>query len=433
MTALFSLKSRTFFFTQSQRYYFYCFLWYLLTLITSCDSPYSNTSQNSDKTDKARDVLGLARRFERDPAFRGTALADSLVNKQNSYSRVRLAHYSDSEWGRLPVGAFYTRPIVPSDIGKPPPTPNGSWSVVRSDAMPNTREELVELGRRMFTRYPAQIESSLFPILKDRDALSRYGLWQTDDSVGGLVWAALPGGVYPAFTCSTCHSSVSQSGKLKPGTPNHQFDLGKAKDDYLGTKSLYSGWGPGRLDIAPDGKNNPVVIGDVRAVRFQTHLHRTANIKNSLLALSLRVETGLILAHRKVVRPERRDAFALAYYMWRLGDQFSPQTAMARPGRRIFEAHCSTCHKGSALAGPPVPADSIASPMAEMPSTARGTGNVRTPSLWGVSGRALLLYGGDAKNFDALLDPERKTGGHYQGKHLSNAERTILKEYLRTL
>jgi len=285
----------------------------------------------------------------------------------------------------------------------------------------------------MFTRFPAQLERSMMPILRDKDGPSRYGLWQTADSVGGLVWVALPGGVYPALSCSSCHGSVDGSGKLRPGVPNHRIDLGKAKDDYTRRKTLYSTWGPGRVDIAADGQDNPVVIADVRAVRFQPYLHRTANVKNSLVALALRVETGLIAAHRNAVRPAREDAFALAYYLWSLGEDSDTEAPMHHRVRPLFERHCATCHQGRSHAGKPVAAGSIQSPVAGMPSAARGTGEMQTVSLLGVSDRQRLLYGGEAEGVDGLLDPNRTQGGHYVGKKLSEAERRALKEYLEAL
>lgn len=285
----------------------------------------------------------------------------------------------------------------------------------------------------MFTRFPAQVERSMIPVVRDKDGPSRYGLWQTKDSVGGLVWVSLPGGVFPALTCSSCHSSADGNGKLRRGVPNHQFNIGKAKDDYTQMRSLYSTWGPGRVDIAADGKDNPVVIADVRAVRFQRYLHRTANVKNSLATLALRVETGLIQAHYGAVRPERRDAFALAYYLWTLGDDFDTNAPKRHPGRPLFVQHCASCHQGAAHAGKPVSAESMLSPVAKMPSAVRGTGNLQTTSLLGVSNRTLLLYGGEAKGIHELLDPNRTLGGHSIGKTLSEMERRSIEAYLQVL
>jgi len=270
-------------------------------------------------------------------------------------------------------------------------------------------------------------------VLRDEAAASRYGLWRTSASVGGLVWVALPGGVLPAFTCSTCHSSVGADGILRPGVPNHRLDLGKAKDDYARARSLYSTWGPGRVDLAADNQDNPVVIADVRAVRFQSHLHRTANVKNSLPALAVRVETGLVTAHRQEVRPTPVDAFALAYYLWRLGDSLRSPPAAGDRGSVVFGQHCARCHQGPGLSGPPVAAESIVSPVAQMPSAARGTGSLQSTSLRGLADRRLLLFGGYATGIDELLAPERKTGGHYFGQDLDAADRQALEDYLHQL
>jgi hypothetical protein len=378
---------------------------------------------------EATDVVRLAERFEKDADFRRDCLVRSLGGKQNQYTRDRIVHYNDGDWGQRPVLAFKTRPVLPSDLGRPAPTPDTSWQAIPVGDFPDTPDGLERRGQQMFARFPAQLERSMLPILRDADKASRYGLWQTSDSVGGLVWVALPGGVFPALTCSTCHASVDDRGKLVAGAPNHGFDLGKAKDDYVNVHSLYSTWGPGREDIASDGKDDPVVMADLRPVRFQSYLHRTANVKSSLAALALRVETGLITAHLGSVRPERKDAFALAYYLWSLGETVRP----APPPPAAFERHCGACHKGPALAGQLVAPATIHSPIADMPNTARGTGMLRVPSLLGVADRRLLLYGGEAKGIDALLAPDRVDGGHAVGAALTSDEREAIASYLRSL
>jgi hypothetical protein len=404
-------------------------------LLTNCKD--KSTSLGSCDFDPAAsgevETLELANRFARDAALRRHCLEKSLVNERNGYSKTRLTHYSPQDWGRLPVAAFKTRPVMPADLGRPVPLPDETWMSIPSGTFAPSAEGLRQRGEQMFTRFPAQVERSMIPVLRDKDGPSRYGLWQTSDSVGGLVWVALPGGVYPSLTCSSCHSSVDGHGNLLQGVPNHRIDIGKAKDDYTSQKSLYSTWGPGRVDVAADERDNPVVIADVRAVRFQRHLHRTANVKNSLLTLALRVETGLITAHYDAVRPSCMDAFALGYYLWSLGDGFDTDTPMHHPARPLFERHCASCHQGQPHAGEPIPAESIQSPVAGMPSTARGTGKVQTISLLGVSRRTRLLYGGEAHGIDELLDPNRKAGGHYVGRKLDDAERRAIQGYLEGL
>jgi hypothetical protein len=68
-----------------------------------------------------------------------------------------------------------------------------------------------------------------------------------------------------------------------------------------------------------------------------------------------------------------------------------------------------------------------------MPNTARGTGRLRVPALLGVSARRLLLYGGEAKGIDGLLDPARKEGGHTVGGSLTDSERQAIAEHLRAI
>lgn len=398
-----------------------------LVLLASCSR---SSNANDPCFAEATDVVALAERFDRDEGFRRNCLVRSLGSQQNKYARDRMDHYTASGWEALPVLGFKTRPVLPSDLGRPAPTPDETWQSSSADGLPATRDGLRKRGQQMFTRYPAQIERAMLPVLRNTDGPARYGLWQTDDSVGGLVWIALPGGVFPSLTCSSCHASVDARGNLKPGVPNHRFDLGRAKDDYVNVHSLYSTWGPGREDIAADGKDNPVVIADLRPVRFQSYLHRTANVKNALVTLALRVETGLITAHLGAVRPERKDAFALAYYLWTLGDALDRPTH-APPA--AFERHCGTCHRGPALAGQTIPPAAIHSPIADMPNTARGTGMLRIPSLLGISDRRLLLYGGEAKGIDGLLATDRQDGGHGVGASLTASEREAIAIYLRSL
>jgi mono/diheme cytochrome c family protein len=377
--------------------------------------------------------LALAHRFENDPAFRRRCLEDSLVNRDNGYAKARLTHYTPEDWGRLPIATFRSRPVVPADLGRPVPRPDGSWAAVPRGPTPESEASLQRRGEAMFRRFPAQVERSMIPVLQDRDGPARYGLWQTSESVGGLVWVALPGGVFPALTCSSCHASLDRRGRWRAGVPNHRIDLGRAKDDYLHARTLYSSWGPGRVDVAADARDNPIVIADLRAVRFESHLHRTANVRNSLGGLAVRVETGLIQAHRGAVRPAPGDAFALAFYLWHLGDGFDLGAPLHHPGRQLFERHCAGCHRGPGHAGPPVPAERIGSPVAEQPSSVRGTGEVQSTSLLGLSDRERLLFGGDARGIGEFLDPDRTAGGHYVGRELDPAERRALVDYLNAL
>jgi mono/diheme cytochrome c family protein len=146
--------------------------------------------------------------------------------------------------------------------------------------------------------------------------------------------------------------------------------------------------------------------------------------------LALRAETGLILAHQRALRPEHGDAYALAYYLWTLGDAFA---AHPRPAPPAFTHTCGPCHQGPALVGDTLSPDFLQSPVATMPSSARGTGRLRTPSLLGVAARRWLLYGGEAEGIDGLLDPGRTRGGHTFARGLDDGERKAIAQYLKGL
>jgi mono/diheme cytochrome c family protein len=176
-----------------------------------------------------------------------------------------------------------------------------------------------------------------------------------------------------------------------------------------------------------------VVIADLRAARLQRHLHRTADLRNSLPALALEVEIGLILAHARAVRPERQDAFALAYYVWTLADAFAAETARRQPAPQAFARHCAPCHKDPAFAGDSLPADFMQRPVANLPGGAGATARLRTPALLGVSARRWLLYGGEADGIDGLLDPRRTRGGHSMTGRLDDDERKAIADYLKAL
>ena len=229
---------------------------------------------------------------------------DLTSESDEGYSQSRLAHYHSSDWGSLPLAASKVRPVLALDLGQPIARPDESWRTVSTRALASSPRALEAQGTEAFSAFPAQVEGALSrPVPKDKNGPSRYGLWQSSDSVGGLVWVALPGEVYPTLPCSSCHASVDRKGRLRHGVPNPFIDIGPVKDDDAGMRSLDSTWGPGREDVAADGKENPVVIADVRAVRFQTHLHWTANVENSQPSLALRIETGLIPAHYGSARP----------------------------------------------------------------------------------------------------------------------------------
>jgi hypothetical protein len=133
------------------------------------------------------------------------------------------------------------------------------------------------------------------------------------------------------------------------------------------------------------------------------------------------------------VRPDRRDAFALAYYVWTLADGFAAQMARRQPAPPAFARHCGPCHKEPSFAGDALPVDFMQRPVANAPSAVGATARLRTPSLLGVSARRWLLYGGEAEGIDGLLDPRRTRGGHFMTGRLDDDERKAVADFLESL
>ncbi|MBN2717816.1 MAG: hypothetical protein JXX14_18350 [Deltaproteobacteria bacterium] len=370
-------------------------------------------------------------RYVNDAKYRRDVLETSLVNHQNGYAQKRLASYTDDNWGDLKVLNPRFRPVRPEDLGKGTPKPNQSWQRIPLDDIGWNDHDLLTLGEAMFTGYPAQLAHSMSHVISNVDNPKKYGLWQTEKSVGGLIWVELPGGVFPAMTCATCHANIDAQGKLSYGLPNHRIDIGKAQDGYSRRMTTRSMWGPGMADISSDGVDNPISIADLRAVRFQNHLHRTANIKNSPEALAVRLETGLIMVARRSVRPPRIATFALAHFVTQLGTSLTP--IPNNDGHDVFNKHCASCHQGEALSGPPVPIDKVRSNRDIATSASRTTGFMQNTSLRGVSDRHNLLCNGKIHSFEGLLQSDRSEHGHYFGLNLPDNEKKKLIQFLQQL
>ena len=340
----------------------------------------------------------LGRSYASDAAFRRGVLEGSLVNPDNGYSELRLARYTEDQWGQLPVWA------------------PGEFAEV--DAVPWEREALLALGRRAFFRYPMQLVPALEHGLADPDA---YGVHT------GLVRVERAGGDGPVgLACAGCHS-VEREGATVAGLNNADFDL---RGMVLAARGLPRGpswWGPGRVDVTADGVDNPVAIPDLRPVRYQTHLHRAATVRNGLIELSIRTETLIITAMGENHRPPRKLAFALALYLWNL----APAPPTVRPA--VFDRTCGGCHGSEGLSGPPVVLARVGTRDAVARSAARTTGMWRVPSLVGVGDRRRLTATGDIHDVAHMLADDRNVPGHVFGQRLAPREKRALLGFLETL
>jgi mono/diheme cytochrome c family protein len=400
--------------------------------------------------DQLERFLGSGPQFIESTERRRQALERSLVNPQNGYSRLRLDNYALERggWDALGVWNPPVRPMTTDDLGG---FEDGPYTITDGPfepafSRPNerspakwTHEATVELGRHLFERYPVQLAPAMSAAVASSDRAEELGVWTDErDRLGGLVRVRLPDGRESfSVTCATCHGSPDAAGRLIYGRTNARFDHDKIARVHAGG-GAESAWGPGQIDVTPDGVDNPTAITDLRAIRFQSHLHWAATLENSPEALSVRIETLIITSHGQAVRPPREVAFALAYYLWSLGedvDAAQPLGLAEQRGQTLFDEHCSTCHYPDATtAGTAAPA-LIGTDTAVVDSPMRTTGRWRIPSLWKVAERSQFLHDGSVASLDDLFDAARlqDTPGHVFGTDLSPSKRRDLIAYLQTL
>jgi hypothetical protein len=401
-----------------------------------------------------------------DPAFARAELTASLVNPQNGYSALRLAHYATgdaADWDRLPEWNPSTEPIAAGELDAPggalPAALSSSAAPLALPASVSSPDDpaLLALGKAAFEHYPAQLAPYLKVALTSRAAAADYGLWvDPGRGVGGLARAQMgDGSVALTVTCSTCHAVGGADGAIVPGAPNAALDLGAAILAAQGipaalSQDPHAAWGPGRLDVTTAAGTEPARIPDLRPVQFLTYLQQDATVRaRDLTTLAIRIETLLITGWGEAVRPPRLLALALAAYVQSLAASLPPATdaAGASPnGAALFATNCAVCHAPPAFTGEPVALAVIGTDPVLGLSADRGTGSYRVPSLRGVGTRGPLLHDGTLPSVDAMFDPARLTAafgqklhgagavrGHIFGLDLPDGDRQDLLTYLHTL
>lgn len=379
------------------------------------------------------DRLELGARYVDDAAFRRAELEASLVNPSNNYSQIRLERYTEEQWGALPEWNPLATPIGIADTAAPADALGPTFERLDIDSVPWEETALVELGRRAFFGYPVQLATYVRSATGDATRASQFGLWIDGPSLGATLWTELPSGhTESAVTCATCHASKNERGEIVAGINNADLDV----SGMIAAESGGSGgsWGPGRVDVTPDGIDNAAAITDLRAVRFQVALHKAATVRNGLVPLAIRIETLAITSLQEAFRPPRKLAFAMALYLWQLEavPVKRPDTASDR-GAAVFADACASCHKPPGFSGPSVAIEIVGTDPAVGMSPDRTTGSYRVPSLHGVGDRKRLLANGAVLDLAELLDGDRAAPGHRFGVDLGEAEEADLIAYLETL
>ncbi len=392
-----------------------------------------------------------------DRSFRRAALVDSLVSRDNEYARLRLARYATGDardWDELPLWNPRVAVVRSGNlVGGHASTAPGRQVVDDPDQrrLPDAAA-LRALGEAAFFTYPVQLAPS---VSIDAAAVERYGLWvDRDRGVGGLVWAEMPDGQRRIeLTCASCHADVI-GGRLVVGAPSGRLDIGRMAAEAgaragmpPATLARLRAWGSGRVDVTTSDASVPERMSDLRPIRWASHLHYDATLRQqSLIALAIRIETLIITSKDQALRPPRILALAMAEFLWSLGDTLSPLPPATSAGAQVFSEHCSECHSGPDLGGGPVSLALVGTDPILGRSPERGTGSYRIPSLRGVGSRATLLHDGTVASLAALFDPHRLDAtytagahgpgpvpGHRFGVELDEAQRRALVAYLDAL
>lgn len=345
-------------------------------------------------------------RYLSESTFRRDALVASLEATTNRYAALRLERY-ERAWSELPEWNPLTETLDATFARR------GDERVLALDD-PN-------LGREAFFRYPVQPVSRLDAWMGTPEAWDALGLATTDGFGGGVVLERVANGSQrAALSCASCHARVVD-GELVSGLANQALALGAMFD---------APWPRGQLDVSLGTDEAPIAIPDLRVASLQRYLHASGEVRNSRVALAIRIETLIITSHGGAVRPPREIALALADYLSSLVPPALPTQPSA--GARHFEQACARCHEGEQRAGGLVSPDVVGTDPQAARSADRGTGEYRVPSLRGVGARGALLHDASVSDLSRLLDPGR-SGGHRFGQDLDTTARAQLEAFVRGL
>lgn len=396
-------------------------------------------------------------------AYRNGIVNRDLREKESSYAYERLHHYGayDAEWDLLPEWDPPSRVFLHQDhmdfvAGNPPMNLSNAHSLV-PERIPQTREEWIALGEKVFFAYPLREDQIATSLVTLEGALDATGFIQQDDSYIGLRLFEHPeGGVSVGVTCSQCHGGLNPDGTVTGVLANKNMDIGASR---LLVQGLTPGeipsetettaiidldrLGPGRADVQQDGLFNPFAFPDLGGIADMPLLHHNANWTHTGVAtLAVRCETLFITASGKKHRIPRVLSWALAEYYYSLSPP-EPRLSVEEAGedrwvgQAIFEEQgCIGCHVPPLYTSElPVAAELIGTDPLATQNAVRGSGVYRIPSLRGVGRTAPYLHHGVVPSLEDFFLPDRiiDIPGHEFGLDLSEEERRALITFLYTL
>lgn len=419
---------------------------------SGCPAPASETDLADDPTAYITDV-----------AYRRAILERDLTTTENRYAEQRLGSYAlgSEGWDALPAVDRASRPLTPDDIaaavaGAPVSAGEGMTTLV-PEVLPDSEEEWIALGRRVFFEYPLRADATYTALVGIEGALQATGWLQDEagDTVGLRVFLDGEGVARIGSTCAQCHASYGGRFELVLDgvLSNRAMDVGAARLLTMGLtpgdlppelESSSTGdldrLGPGRADVLPDGLFNPYAFPDFGGLGQMPYLHHNANWHNRQTAtLAVRCETLFITASGLRSRIPRVLSWALA--VWQrslpapapLDDGEGPAS---QRGAEVFEeAACSSCHPGPLYTSDvQVSVESIGTDPGAGLSPMRWSGNYRVPSLRGVGRTAPYLHDGRFSTLEDLFDPKRSpSDGHRHGLELDAEDLAALLAFLRAI
>jgi cytochrome c553 len=394
--------------------------------------------------------------------YRRAILERDLVDREPTYARVRLRHYSrDDErgWDRLPMVEWPTQPLtvalanqiaadkrVPQLAFEPPLS--AAYGDQQAPRLPSTRAEWIALGERVFFEFPMSVAPSVGRALREGSDLREYGVIVHDDRYVGIQLAEVDGRTRVVVTCASCHASIGTDGRPSGVRANRAYDHGRLRLEHGGANEAslvdttraedLDDLGPGRSDVQLDRQFNPYAFPDFGGIVDMPYLHHTANwYQRGVASLAIRVETVFMSHGRNASRPPRVLMWALAEYLRSLPPPppIESSSPASERGRAVFEQQgCDVCHAPPLYSSELRPTlEEIGTDDAAGRSPIRGTGRWRVPSLRGVGGNAPYLHHGAVATLEQLFDPQREEPGHGFGLELDAAARADLLAFLRSI
>ena len=210
--------------------------------------------------------------FLSDRAWRRDRLEETLWRPELPYAKKLLDNYGLERggWDLLPVLDVMVAPVHgPLEV-------EFEGTPVMAER-PESREEWLALGERVFWSMPMRRDAYLEWVVANPQVWDDVGLTrQEDGSLRGFVRYMDPRGrAKVGITCGLCHGAQGE-----PGHADLDVDLGMARALYMNARGLdaapFDAWGPGRVDVTDDGITDATAIPNLWGASEQSQIGRAS-------------------------------------------------------------------------------------------------------------------------------------------------------------